>query len=119
MSQELFEENAKTKRMHNEPLLNLDIALVLKEIVVQRRNRYGTSIAEDNALLRNNQVQGRFRMAIEVRLGEKEILADALAFIQQRIDGLGQEALLVTSTQRSREDTITSKRRKIQIGTSS
>lgn len=111
MSQDLFEK-VKTERMPNKPLLNLDMALVLKEMVIERRNRYGTSIAEDSALLRNNQVQGRFRMAVEIRLGEKEILAAALTFIQQLLSDLGQETSFLTSNQYSGEATVMSKRRK-------
>lgn len=41
--------------------------LVLKKIVASRQKSYKTTIAEDYALLGNSAVQGRRRMAIEVR----------------------------------------------------
>ena len=65
------------------PNFNLDTALVLKKIILRRRDEYSTSIAEDSILLKDSAVQGRRRMAIGVRLGEKEILASALQAIEE------------------------------------
>ena len=61
------------------PLDVLDIlGEVLKQIIASTQKAYKTTIAEDNAMSKEATVQGRHRMAVEVRLGEKEILALAL-----------------------------------------
>lgn len=65
--------------------LRRPLALVLRKIISSRQSAYKTSIAEDAALLGDATVQGRQRMAIEVRLGEKEILALASEEIEKRI----------------------------------
>ncbi|KAL6713075.1 Ribosomal lysine N-methyltransferase 4 [Lecanora helva] len=48
---------------------------VLKSIISTRQKDYRTTIAEDYDMLSDTTLQRRRRMAIEVRLGEKEILA--------------------------------------------
>ena len=65
--------------------LRRPLALVLRKIISSRQSAYKTTIAEDAALLGDATVQGRQRMAIEVRLGEKEILALASEEIEKRI----------------------------------
>ena len=65
--------------------LRMPLALVLRKIISSRQSAYKTTIAEDAALLEDATVQGRRRMAIEVRLGEKEILALAGDEIEKRI----------------------------------
>ena len=77
------------------PPFTLEMALVLKTIIVRRRHQYSTSIAEDAVLLQDRSLQGRRRMAIEVRLGEKEILASALEAVEEkmRIFSMGETSL--------------------------
>lgn len=67
------------------PHLRMPLALVLRKIISSRQSAYKTTIAEDSAMLGDATVQGRRRMAIEVRLGEKEILALASEEIENRI----------------------------------
>ncbi len=67
------------------PQLTLDTALVLRRIIVRRCDEYSTSLADDAALLQDSALQGRRRMAIEVRLGEKEILASTLNAVEDKI----------------------------------
>ena len=55
------------------------LGLALKSIVILRQSAYTTTIAEDHNLLEIGSTKGRYRMATEVRLGEKEILALAAA----------------------------------------
>lgn len=62
----------------------ITIGLVLKEIINNRLSAYPTSADEDIALLQDDAVQGRRRMAIQVRLGEKEILAMAAEEVERR-----------------------------------
>ena len=66
------------------------LCLVLKSITTKRNEAYQTTIAQDVALLADSSVQGRRRMAIEVRLGEKEILAIAADEVDRRLVKLSQ-----------------------------
>lgn len=77
----------------NKTPLNRDVALVLMKIIVRRLKSYSTSIAEDVEILRGSVLDGRRRMAIDVRLGEKEILAAALIYVQATIEALSQKGL--------------------------
>lgn len=56
---------------------------ILKDLLLERQSQYMTTIAEDNLLLRNDDVKGRIRMAVEVRLGEKTIISEALARLKR------------------------------------
>ena len=75
------------KVIPNQPPLALltTLGLVLKEIISHRLRAYKTTLSEDTALLENLSVQGRQRMAIEVRLGEKEILTMAALHVDKTI----------------------------------
>ena len=55
-----------------------DIAHLLRKVVVTRQEDYATTLIEDQALLQDSSIGARRRMAIEVRLGEKMILKEAL-----------------------------------------
>ena len=81
--------------------------LVLREIIATRQQAYETTIAEDHGLLEDVTIQGRRRMAIEVRLGEKEILAMAAEEINNRSPALNPEGV----TDGKFEDSL--KRRKL------
>ena len=65
--------------------LRMPLALVLRKVISLRQDAYWTTIAEDATLLEDADLQIRRRMAIEVRLGEKEILAKAADEVEQRI----------------------------------
>lgn len=62
--------------------LPCEAAQLLTQVLTERRNDYKTTIAEDVALLRDKALLKRHRMAVEVRLGEKEIIARALNSMQ-------------------------------------
>ena len=59
---------------------NIDIdfmlAKLLRRVLGNRQRDYSTTIAEDLELLESTTLQPRQSMAIQVRLGEKEILAE-------------------------------------------
>ncbi|TGZ84872.1 SET domain-containing protein [Ascodesmis nigricans] len=59
----------------------------LLRVLQNRLGDYETSIEEDEALLKNSEVMGRRRMAIEVRLGEKKILKGVLDEVVRQTDG--------------------------------
>ena len=70
--------SARTGTPDQPPLSLLPtLDLVLKESVSHRQRAYRSTLAEETALLEDLTVRGRQRMAVEVRLGEKEILAMA------------------------------------------
>ena len=78
----------------NQPPLVLLTTLgsILKEIISHRQKAYRTTLVEDVALLEDLTIQGRQRMAIEVRLGEKEILAMAALRVDGTIADIGQSS---------------------------
>lgn len=70
--------------------LQLSLCLVLRSIIAKRNEAYRTTIAEDITLLQTGTITGRRRMAVEVRLGEKEILALATDRVDKWITQLMQ-----------------------------
>lgn len=78
----------------NQPPLVLLTTLgsILKEIISHRQKAYRTTLAEDVALLEDLTIRGRQRMAIEVRLGEKEILAMAALRVDETIADIGRSS---------------------------
>jgi hypothetical protein len=73
------------------PRFTHQMGSALKEVLHERFKAYKTTIAEDTVLLANDDLPGRLRMAIEVRLGEKEILANTLAGLQRQMDDIYDE----------------------------
>lgn len=71
----------------------MPVACAVRTIVTKRQSDYLTTIAEDDNLLRDSQLSARHRMAVEVRLGEKEILALAKEAIDHTIAALQQTQL--------------------------
>lgn len=70
------------------PRLNLKVASVLREVLMDRQKEYATSIDQDRQLLEQPDLPIRQRLAIEVRLGEKEILHEALKYLRRMDDKL-------------------------------
>ena len=68
--------------------INILVIKVLSKALADRQSEYTTSIVEDIGLLRNSKVDKRHRMAIEVRLGEKMIIANALSYLTRKRDSL-------------------------------
>ena len=108
MKWDTFNAATNASEIPNEMPLNRDVALVLMKIIVGRLKSYNTSIAEDVVLLRDSELDG---MAIEVRLGEKEILAAALDCVRARIEALSREDLAASSDQESTKGNYAKKRR--------
>ncbi|KAF8249417.1 SET domain protein [Wilcoxina mikolae CBS 423.85] len=67
------------------PLLTEDVALILTTVLEARLKDYPTTIEEDEKLLAEDQVQGREYAAVEVRLGEKQILVGVSDHLKQLI----------------------------------
>lgn len=59
------------------------VAGVLREVLETRLSAYESGVEEDEVLLLDQTVRGRRRMAVEVRLGEKKIIAGALAKVRE------------------------------------
>ncbi|KAL9123299.1 MAG: hypothetical protein Q9187_000138 [Circinaria calcarea] len=102
------------KRNAAESSMDLAALSLLHEVVRKRQQEYSSTIAEDVKLLQDKMIQGRQRMAIEIRLGEKEILAATLQYTEQRAECLSFES---TTSSHAKEELNSnrhiSKRRKI------
>lgn len=95
-----FQSAQSAGRVPNELRLTIDMALALKKIIIWHLNTYQTSLAEDTVLLKYSALQRRVRMAIEIRLGEKEILATALHYVEKILVTLGRP---LSSSSQSKE----------------
>lgn len=56
-------------------------ASVIEKVLAVRMSQYPTTLLEDQALLSSSDLPPRKRMAIEVRVGEKLLLQEAIAFV--------------------------------------
>ena len=93
-----------------EPSTDLNVTSLLREVLKYRQKEYSTSIAEDVMFLQDVAVQGRHRIAIEIRLGEKEILASTLQYAEKKIE---TEAVIAPSRRSTlNSETYSAKRRK-------
>jgi SET domain-containing protein 6 len=52
------------------------------QALAAKLGQYPTSVQEDEVLLKQNNLEKRHRMAVEVRLGEKILLQEATALMQ-------------------------------------
>ena len=99
-----------------EPRFTCEMAVALREVLLTHLKSYKTTIAEDEALLQDDHLSRRLRMAVEVRLGEKELVAMALDGLQHRMEDMFG-GLKRTDHPREREDernqAAQSKKRKI------
>ena len=99
-----FEQSMEERPESPPPAMLNTINDVLKEIILSRQKAYKTTIAEDYDLLNDAALQPRRRMAIEVRLGEKEILALAADHFDKKTPGQDQEAGDQENAKRRRYD---------------
>lgn len=66
------------KRKRDDGIFNTVVERALKARLAQ----YPTSVEDDEALLSKDNIGKRHRMAVEVRLGEKRVLQEALVLVQ-------------------------------------
>ncbi|THW59220.1 SET domain-containing protein RMS1 [Aureobasidium pullulans] len=59
---------------------------IMDAVVPARLSQYGTTVEQDEQLLKNTDLEGRHRMAVSVRLGEKQLLKEAGAFIPAQLE---------------------------------
>lgn len=59
------------------------VGRVLREVLETRLRAYAGSVGDDETILRDPTLRGRRRTAVEVRLGEKKIIAGALAKVRE------------------------------------
>lgn len=64
---------------------------VITQVLADKLAEYPSSIREDRATLKKSDITNRHRMAIEVRLGEKVLLEEALAMLSSRNDAVANE----------------------------
>lgn len=68
---------------------------VLKKALITKLTQYPTSVEEDEALLERDDISKRHRMAVEVRLGEKRLLEEAINVVEEamsQVIGNGERA---------------------------
>ncbi|KAK4195029.1 hypothetical protein QBC40DRAFT_289718 [Triangularia verruculosa] len=78
------------------------------EVVMQREKEYGTTLEEDDQLLRSSFSDEREKMAVWVRRGEKQILREAQAWIKTQLEELRNKPV-----QQPEEEGRAAKRRRI------
>ena len=88
MEAALLEVEMETDEAPEEPRLTLEAARLLMQVLLERRDDFRNTIAGDVALLQNDALMKRQRMAVEVRLGEKEIVAAALNTLHHEIESM-------------------------------
>ena len=79
-------EEIDATEIPEEPRFTCEIGVALREVLLAHLKCYKTTIAEDVALLQDDHLPRRLRMAVEVRLGEKELVAMALDGLQHRTE---------------------------------
>lgn len=113
MDRDSFQGAKSAGKIPNELRLNLDMALILKKIIILHINTYQTSIAEDTILLQHSALQRRTRMAVEIRLGEKEILAAALHYVEKRLVALSPPLTLSSQSKELPDQGNAAKKRRL------
>lgn len=113
MDRDSFKVAKSAGKVLNQLWLNLEMASTLKKIIIWHMNTYQTSLAEDAVLLQSSELQRRARMAIEIRLGEKEILAAALHHVEKRLAALGQPLTLSSHNKEIPEQGSATKKRRL------
>ncbi|KAI4730195.1 SET domain-containing protein RMS1 [Aureobasidium sp. EXF-10728] len=59
---------------------------ILDAVIPARLAQYGTTVEQDEQLLKNPDLEARHRMAVFVRLGEKKLLKEAKEFIPAQLE---------------------------------
>ena len=87
------EEKAAKNRPRSTGLISRPMYLYLafRDAIAQRLTMYATTIAQDTEMLQDRRLKRRQRMAVEVRLGEKEILATTLDATTKQIEEIEGE----------------------------
>ena len=86
MDSETLLEEIDANEAPEEPRFTSRMKSALKEILLERLKSYSTTMADDQVALQDNNLTKRLFMAIEVRLGEKEIIAQCLDSLQRQLD---------------------------------
>lgn len=113
MDRDSFRRARSAGKTPSDLRLNFEMALTLKKIIIWHMNTYQTSLTEDAVLLQSSALQRRARMAIEIRLGEKEILAAALDYVENRLAALGQPVALSSHNKELTEHGSATKKRRL------
>lgn len=65
------------------------VLAIAKRVVETQLKNYETSVEEDEEILHRDDTSGRFRMAVDVRLGEKKLLREVLEYADKMIGKYG------------------------------
>ena len=111
-----LQEEIDANETPGEPRFTREMGVALREVLLAHLKSYKTTIAKDTARLQDDYLSRRLRMAVEVRLGEKELVAVALDGLQHQMEDMSG-GVQSTDESREREDEKSqaeqSKKRKI------
>lgn len=118
MAPPALNEEIGADEVPGEPRFTLEVANVLLEVLTERRRDYKSSAAEDVALLQGKALSKRRRLAVEVRLGEKEIIARTMDTLCQQIrvmelQKIGSNSEWVSLQDLHEDESRPSKRKKV------
>ena len=80
------------------------LATCLRKVLANRQRDYSTTLAEDAKLLEDATLQVRQSMAIQVRQGEKEILAKTSHYLDSRLATLTETGAAKSRKQKEKSD---------------
>ena len=83
-----LQEEIDANETPEEPRFTRETGVALREVLLTHLKSYKTTIAEDTARLQDDHLSRRLRMAVEVRRGEKELVAVALDGLQHQMEDL-------------------------------
>lgn len=91
MDPKTLQEEIKVNEVPEEPRFTYQMGLGIRKILLERLKSYKSTMAEDAKLLQEHKRPRRLQMAIEVRSGEKEIIAEALDALQRQMTEMFDE----------------------------
>ena len=91
MNMDTLKEEIQADQTPEDPRFTDHMGLALKEILLKRLKSYKTTVAEDVALIHSEHLSKRLNMAVQVRLGEKKLIAAAINGLDWRIRGISNQ----------------------------
>ena len=97
MDSAVMQEEFDANEIPEEPRFTHEMGILLKKLLQARLKGYKTTMAEDAALLQDDHLPRRLQMAVEVRLGEKELIVTAIDGLQHQIDNVSGAYCIATA----------------------
>lgn len=84
---ELLQSESRKRKLDDEAqrtLLKREALSILRKIAAERLKQYSTTADEDEAIIAKPDTTGRRKMGVDVRLGEKRLLIEAMDWISEK-----------------------------------